>query len=95
VELEGEWADLFREFEFDEVVDVFGLFVFGDVFEFGYGAKASFHLKEFFAGEDPDGFDGASVGDAGFDFVRKEAVVEGEGALPFLELFVEGLAEAA
>ncbi len=33
VELEGEVADLFGEFEFDEVVDVFGLFVGGDVLE--------------------------------------------------------------
>ncbi len=34
VELEGEVADLFGEFEFDEVVNVFGLFVGGDVLEF-------------------------------------------------------------
>ena len=33
VEFEGEVADLFGEFEFDEVVDVFGLLVGGDVLE--------------------------------------------------------------
>ncbi len=47
VELEGEVADLFGEFELDEVVDVFGLWVGGDdgfaLFGLllGYGAEAS------------------------------------------------------
>ncbi len=97
VELECEVADLFGEFEFDEVVDVFGLFV-GRRCLFDALATArrpSFHLEELFAGEDAGGFDGAGVGDAGFDFVREEAPVEREGALPFFELLVEWLAEAA
>ena len=85
----------FGEFELDEVVDVFGLLVAGDVFEFGYGSEALLHQEEFFAGEDAGGCDGAGVRDAGFDLVRKEAVVEGEGSLPFFELFVEGFAETA
>jgi hypothetical protein len=94
VEFQGKRADLFGEFEFDEVVDVFDLFVCGDVFEFGYGTETLLHLEEFFAGENVGGFDGAGVGDAGFYLIREEAVVEGKGALPFLELLVEGFAEA-
>ena len=91
VELEGEVADLFGEFEFDVVVDVFGLGVGGDddfaLFGLllGYGAEAFFHLQELFAGEDAGGFDGSGVGYAGFYFVGDEAPVEGEGALPGFE----------
>ncbi len=101
MELEGEGADLFGEFEFDIVVDVFGLGVGGDDgfasfgFLLGYGAEALFHLQELFASEDACGFDGSGVGYAGFYFVGDEAVVEGEGALPGFELFVEWFAEAA
>ena len=101
VELKGEVADLLGEFEFDVVVDVFGLRVGGhDGFAlFGlllcYGAEAFDHQEEFFAGEDAGGFDGAGVSDAGFDFVRDEAPVEGEGALPLFELLVEWFAETA
>ena len=58
-------------------------------------AEALLHLEEFFAGEDSGGFDGAGVGDAGFDLVGEEAPVEGEGALPGFELLVEWFAEAA
>ena len=58
-------------------------------------AQALLHFEEFFAGEDSGGLDGAGVGYARFDFVREEAPVEGEGALPFFELLVEWFAEAA
>jgi hypothetical protein len=101
VEFEGEVADLFGEFEFDVVVDVFGLGVGGDdgfaLFGLllGYGAEALDHQEEFFAGEDACGFYGSGVGYAGFYFVGDEAPVEGEGALPFFELLVERLSEAS
>jgi hypothetical protein len=95
VELEGERTDLFGEFEFDEVVDVFGLFVGGDVLESGYGAEALLHLEEFFAGEDSSSLNGAGVSNARFDFIGEEAPVEGEGPLPFFELLVEWFAEAS
>ncbi len=91
VELEGEVADLFGEFEFDVVVDVFGLWVGGTMASpcsaccLATARRPSFHLEEFFAGEDAGGFDGAGVGYAGFDFVGDEAPVEGEGALPGFE----------
>ncbi len=85
VELEGEVADLFGEFEFDEVMDVFGLFVGGDALSsFATARRPCFHLEEFFAGEDSGGFDGAGVGYAGLDFVGEQAPVEGEGALPVI-----------
>ncbi len=101
VEFQGEVADLFGEFEFDVVVDVFGLGVGGyDGFALfglllGYGAETLDREEEFFAGEDAGGFDGAGVGYAGFYFVGDEAPVEGEGALPGFELFIEWFAEAA
>ena len=67
VELEGEVADLLGEFEFDEVVDVFGLFV-GRRWSCelgGDGAEALSICEEFFAGEDAGGRDRSGVGDAG------------------------------
>ena len=74
VELEGEVADLFGEFELDVVVDVFGLGVGGDdgfaLFGlFCYCLEALDHQEEFFAREDASSFNGSGVGDAGFDFV--------------------------
>ena len=77
------------------MVDVFGLFVGGDVLESGNVAEALLHLEEFFAGEDSGSLDGAGVGYAGLDFVGEEAPVKGERALPLLEGAVERLAEAA
>jgi hypothetical protein len=35
------------------------------------------------------------VSNGGFDLIREETVVEGKGALPFLELLVERFAEAS
>ncbi len=90
---------MFGEFEFDVVMDVFGLWVGGDdglVERQGFnGAQALNHAREFVAGEDVGRFDRAGVGDAGFDLEGKKTPVEGEGALPFFELLVEWFAEAA
>ena len=121
VELEGEGADFFGEFELDVVVDVFGLrgggddgcadlLVGGFVVDLaggggdavgpvegalGYAGEAGEGLVEFFGREDAGGGDGLGVGFASGDFVREQAPVEGEAALPLLEGAVEGLAEAA
>jgi hypothetical protein len=75
VQLQGEVADLFGEFEFDVMVDVFGLGVgvYDGFALFGlllcHGTETLNHQEKFFAGEDACGFDGAGVGDAGLDFV--------------------------
>ena len=97
VELEGEVADLFGEFEFDVVVDVFGLGVGGDdgfaLFGLllGYGAEALLpSARSSSLVRMPAACDGAGVGYAGFYFVGEEAPVEGEGALPCFELRSSG-----
>ena len=103
VELEGEGADLFGEFELDEVVDVFGLRVGGDdgCASFGLclatsvGRALRHRAEEFVAGEDAGGLRWRGRGLAGFDLVGEEAPVEGEGALPVFEGGVEWFAEAA
>ena len=121
MELEGEGADFFGEFELDVVVDVFGLrgggddgcadlLVGGFVVELAGGGgdavrpvdrrarlrgEAVEGFVEFFGREDAGGGDGLRVGLAGGDFLREQAPVEGEAALPLLEGAVEGLAEAA
>ncbi len=62
---------------------------------FAYAGEAGEHFFQFVCCEDAGGGDGLGVGLRGGDFLREEAPVEGEAALPLLEGAVEGLAEAA
>ncbi len=62
---------------------------------FTYAVEACDGLGQLVGCEDAGSGDGLRVRLAGGDFVREQAPVEREAALPLLEGAVEGLAEAA
>ena len=100
VELEGEGTDDFRELQLNIVMDVFGVWGFSCERrrKLGFGedlVEAGEHGGEFGVGEDAGGGDGFRVSLRGGDLLWEQAPVEGEGTLPFFELFVEWFAEAA
>ena len=102
MELEAERADALDEGQLDEVMNVFGggmiahegLAGFRGVIG-GDGVECCSDLLAFGGGEDVGGDEGGRVGLAGCNFLREQAPIEDDGALPLLKLCVERLAKAA
>ena len=77
------------------MVDIFSLFVGGNVLESSDGTETSFDLKKLCTREDSCCCDNASMSDAGLNLIRQQPPVKRKRPLPLFELLVERLAEAA
>ena len=95
VEFERERANVLGKLQLDKMMDVFSFIKFITVCTKDDHLTQPFvDYLQLFWRENSSGGNRACMSERSPDFFLNEALIEREGALPLLELFVEGLAEA-